>query len=140
MQDTLQKNFHRELSNLSFNYEAASTLAAMLQIGLDNERLAREIGEQFLQSNLKDDMPEVRNLFFTALISFWFNKRELTIGCLKLIVVMDEAQTTVGSISFKKEGRVLLELLKNNYSLKFTEKSVEICKIIFSEMINESDI
>ena len=112
----------------------------MLQIGLDNERLAREVGEQFLQSNLKDDMPEVRNLFFTALISFWFNKRELTIGCLKLIVVMDEAQTTVGSISFKKEGRVLLELLKNNYSLKFTEKSVEICKIIFSEMINESDI
>ena len=121
---------------MPFNYEAASTLAAMLQIGFDNERLALQVGEQFTESINEDEFPEVRNLFFSGLISFWFDKRELAVACFKLISVMNEEQTKVGSIDFRKEGKILLKLLKKKNSLQFGKKSVKLCKVIFSEMKN----
>ena len=124
---------------MPFNYEAASTLCAMLELGLDHEPLALEVAEQFQQSVINDRIPEVRNLFFVGLIAFWFGKRELTIESFKVITMFDKERTMVGTIYLKEEVNELLKLLKNNHSIKFTKKSVEICKVIFLEMKDLED-
>ena len=121
---------------MSFNYEAASTIAAMLKFRFDDEHLARQVGEQFANSIIDDEFPEARNLFFSGLISFWFEKKEITVACLKLLSRMSEKQTKIGSIDFRQEAKELLKLLKGKNSLNFTKKSIKLCKIIFLEMKN----